>query len=314
MFQRSVAPVALLLATLLLAGCSGGGGGADPAAIDDSDFEDLELAASATTGIIRGVVVDEAVRPLAGVRLLVQGTPPLDAVSSGEGLFGFDDLEPGTYFVAASKPGYRTAQASVDVVAGVADPPILRILLATDTSFKAPYFEQFVFEGFIECSAGAGAVVTYVYGSICSANGQLFPNDRFAESVTLSGYPDFVQAEMSWESTQAASQWLSHSFYYPDPDELDGQKDLSVDGTSPIINTMDNATAKEYIEGLEFEPGQNLTLSQRIFTTADGGSYGPGVALTVQQRFTVISTVFYGYLPPADWTFMDSGQVPAPPQ
>lgn len=315
MSRLPVALLALLIAATL-AGCAGGKGAApadDPAT--NADFSDLDLDATATTGVVRGVVVDDAIRPLAGVHL----TMPVDggsrtAATTADGLFGFDDLAPGTYFVGAAKPGYRPAQASVDVVAGVKDPPVLRIQLAADANFKAPYFEQFTFDGFIECSAGAGVVVAYAYGSICSANGQLFPNDRFAESVTLSGYPQWVQAEMSWDSTQAVSHALSHSFYYDDPGETDGEKDLSVAGPSPIVNTMDNATAKEYIEGLDYEPGQNLTLSERIFTVSDNGEFGPGVALTVEQKFTVFSTVFYGYMPPPDWTFMDSGQVPAPPQ
>jgi hypothetical protein len=33
----------------------------------------------------------------------------------------------------------------------------------------------------------------------------------------------------------------------------------------------------------------------------------------MQQRFTVFTHVFYGYIPPAGWRFTDEGVVPLPP-
>src|SRR5687768_679344 len=47
-----------------LAGCAGGGGGGSSDPAPDVDFEDLDLKATATTGRIRGVVVDSAIRPV----------------------------------------------------------------------------------------------------------------------------------------------------------------------------------------------------------------------------------------------------------
>jgi hypothetical protein len=304
--------LAALLLTALLAGCSGGGGGDDPDQVDDSDFEDLDLSATSSTGVIRGVVVDDAIRPIAGARLsLPVGGAPRTATSSDEGLFGFDGLEPGTYFVSASKPGYLPAQTSVEVVAGVRDPPIVRILLGTDTSFRSPYYEQYTFEGFIECSTGVShPSVGYAYYSACSGNDQLFPNDKFATSYVLTGHPEMVQSEMVWDSTQAVSESLSHNFYYEDDGEQDGYKDLTVEGPSPLVNTMDAEVSKEYVEGLDYEEGDELLLQMRMFTTATDGT---GAALTIQQRFTVYTTIFYGYTPPGGWRLMDTGEVPPPP-
>lgn len=311
--SRALAAVAL---AALLAGCASShkpaaSGGPTP------DFGTLGLQATATTGVIRGVVVDNAIRPLGNAT--VKLTPGAQAGhTDATGAFGFDNLAPGTYFLAVTKTGFLPAQQSVDVVAGVKEPPVAKVQLLPDASFRQPYYEQFTFDGFIECSAGAGAVVSYAYLSACSASaaGQKpFPNDHFASSVALSGYPTWVQAEMTWESTQAVSKSLSHSFYYDDPNdpsEPDGEKDLSVNGPSPLVNTMDNATAKEYIEGLHYQPGQNLTLNQRIFTVADGGEYGPGPAMTVEQKFTIYTTVFYGYKPADDWRFSNGDPVPPP--
>lgn len=295
-----------VLAMLLLAGCSGGGSDGPPA----EDFEDLELQASDTRGIIRGVVVDDAIRPIAGAKVDLKGPSTGSSTSSEEGLFGFDQLEPGTYFLQVSRLGFKTTQVSAEVVAAVAEPPITRVLLAADTSFVPPYYEQYIFEGFMECSTGAGAAGGYAYLNACSGSAELFPNDKTTERYVLSGYPDWVQSEMIWESTQSVSRSLAHNFHYPDPGEADGQKDQSVEGESPLTNTMDNETAKEYLEGVEYEEGDNLTLRQRIFTRATDGT---GPALTIQQRFTVYTTVFYGYLPPEGWTLRESGEVPPPP-
>ena len=300
-----LALASLALVSVALSGC-GGNGEPDPQA----DFDTLELQATATKGLIRGVVVDDAIRPIAGAQVDLKGAAPQSTVASQDGLFGFDELEPGTYFLQTSKPGYKSVQTSVDVIAGVQEPPIARVLMAVDTSYVAPYYEQYVFEGFIECSTGAGAGGAYAYISVCSSSPEAFPNDRIAVSYPLSGYPAWVQAEMVWESTQAVSQSLSHSFSYDDPDEEDGVNDRSVEGLSPLVNTMDNETAREFIEGLEFTEGDELLLQQRIFTVATDGT---GPALTVQQRFSVYTTVFYGYLPPEGWTLRESGQVPPPP-
>jgi hypothetical protein len=302
---RSLPP--MVVALVLVAGCAG----SEAPGPAPEDFEELELEATETKGVIRGVVVDDAIRPIAGATIDLRGAAgERSTTSSPEGLFGFDQLDPGTYFLQVSRLGYRTTQTSVEVVAGIDEPPIARVLLATDLSFVAPYFEQYVFEGFIECSTGAAAGGGYAYLSACSSSDELFPNDKFATSYVLGDYPDWVQSEMTWESTQALSRSLAHNFHYPDPDETDGQKDLTAEGESPLLNTMDNETAKEYVEGLDFQEGDNLTLRMRVFTRATDGT---GPALTFQQRFTVYTTVFYGYLPPPGWTLRETGEVPPPP-
>ncbi|HUR25482.1 MAG TPA: carboxypeptidase-like regulatory domain-containing protein [Candidatus Thermoplasmatota archaeon] len=296
-----------ILGMLLLAGCSGGGSDDGP----KEDFKDLELQASDTKGLIRGVVVDDAIRPIANARVDLRGATTASTTSSEEGLFGFDQLDPGTYFLQVSRLGYRTTQVSAEVVAGVAEPPVTRVLLATDLGFVPPYYEQYIFEGFMECSSGGAAPgVGYAYLNACSSSPEAFPNDKTEWQQVLGGYPEWVQSEMIWESTQSVSQSLSLNFHYPDSGEQDGEKDLSVEGESPLTNTMDNATAKEYIEGVDFEEGGNLTLRIRVFTRATGGT---GPAVTFQQRFTVYTTVFYGYLPPTGWTLRETGEVPPPP-
>ena len=300
-----VAAASALLLTAL-AGCSGGGDDV----VDDADFKDLDLKATSTKGLIRGVVVDDAVRPLVGAKVSLQSAGgPLEAVTSGEGLFGFDELDPGTYFIFASKAGFKATQTSTDVVAGVDDPPIIRVLLAPDASFVAPFAQQYVFDGFMECSTGAGlGAGGYVYGNACSFSPEAFPNDRVSVNYALGAAPTWVQSETVWQSTQAVSNWLSQSFYYTDAGEDDSIKDLSAEGQSPLVNTMDAETALEFTTGEGAATDHDLRI--RVFTVATDGT---GPALTFQQRFTVYTTVFYGYEPPAGWTLSDSGEIPLPP-
>src|ERR1041385_3354718 len=102
--------LAILLSATALAGCATKAG-SDPT--DEKALEGLKVEATATTGVVRGIVVDTAVRPLAGVDLALRASPTkvLHTNSSATGAFGFQGLESGTYFIKASKPGYAEVQA-----------------------------------------------------------------------------------------------------------------------------------------------------------------------------------------------------------
>src|SRR5688572_33036463 len=103
----------LLLALLALAGCSGDAGG--PAA-EGLGAQASTVEATATTGGIRGVVVDDAVRPIAGAEVKVQGSDKT-TTSDSSGLFTISGLEAGTYVVLASHPLYDQVQQTVPVEA-----------------------------------------------------------------------------------------------------------------------------------------------------------------------------------------------------
>src|SRR5687768_7361503 len=148
--MRGVA-VALAFVGLALSGCSGGGDEAPPAAPEEVAVQDLGLQATETTGVIRGIVVDEAIRPLANVSIELNGATQATTVSNANGVFGFDALEPGTYFLSAEKLGYASVQQSAEVVAGVAEPPIVKVLMTADPT-TTPFYDAYVFDGFIQCS------------------------------------------------------------------------------------------------------------------------------------------------------------------
>lgn len=120
---RSILAFAL---ALLLAGCSGGSGKGGHAL--DAAVDGLDVHATQDTGIIRGVVVDPAIAPIANVTVRIASLDRT-ATSNAEGAFGFDGLAPGGYFLEASHPAYTTVQGNAEVVAGEQDPAPVKLML-----------------------------------------------------------------------------------------------------------------------------------------------------------------------------------------
>ncbi|MFA5944221.1 MAG: carboxypeptidase-like regulatory domain-containing protein [Candidatus Thermoplasmatota archaeon] len=300
-----------LVLVLALAGCSGGGGDGTPD--DGPSADDLGLQATASTGLIRGVVVDDAIRPLANVTVTLQGETPVSKKTGAEGAFGFDGLTPGTYFLKAVKLGYFETQQSVEVVAGVTDPAAVKIQLAFNAGYQ-PYVESKVFEGFIECTTSAlvlcGAPNTLEplsceFFQVCYGN---LTNDRFTFTLLFGPNVTMVQSEMVWSSTQAASPelFLSQEALTADCPNTDLSTLLNgTAGASPIYTRLDETVLDKY------EIGPTCGVYYSVFS---GDTQGTPLGVTVEQRFTMYVHAFYGYLPPADWRFTTDETVPQPPQ
>lgn len=303
--------VALALLCAALAGCSDDKA-KDP--IADADFDDLDLEATPDTGIVRGVVVDAAIVPVAGatVKLLDQ-----EATTDEAGVFGFDLVAPGDHFLRVEKPGYLPAQQGVQVVANVAEPPIVKVLLEVDP-VSAPYVELYQFDGFIECSVSA--VLAGV--ALCNAAGS--ENDVFIEEYDLGRVPDFVQAEMVWSSTQAVSDEMNLLLSAPGESTLLDNY-AEAEGESPQVAKANRTTLEHY--GV----GAGTTLMIRVFNAPVEGTRPPdpvggddcvdrpalggcltGVGVTANQEFTVFSHVFHNFLPAEGWQFSVDGAPPAP--
>src|SRR5688572_10685336 len=187
----------LMLAVLLLAGCSDGGGG-QAAADDEASFDDLgPLTATEDTGVLRGIVIDERIVPLAGVQVNITGAQSsvINITTNDDGAFGIDGLEPGEYFLAAWKAGYSKVTTTARVEAGVSDPDAVKILLLADPA-SLPYPQQYVLDGALTCSARI--VLTAVPAGECPLG-----SDISQVSYELDRIPDFIQSEMTWDSTQA---------------------------------------------------------------------------------------------------------------
>lgn len=300
-------------------------------------MDGLGLEATSTTGIVRGIAVDDAIRPLGNVTITLSGPETRDTVTNQEGAFGFEGLPAGTYFLEASKPGFGAVQQSVEVVAGVAEPPIVKLLLPMDEATR-PFFEAYVFEGYIECSGSFVVVGVALCGApnvftdftcdeagICPGN---VTQDAFSTRYTLSRKPTWLQSEMVWDSTQAlgSEMLLAYSWNCPEETLL---CDHEVSGVSPLVLAA-NATALDDInEGNLGQDGE--TLFVRVFNDDVDGTRPPtpicsplpdpadacvrgGLGATLQQRFTIYTHAFYGYQPPPEWRFSAGGDLPRPPE
>lgn len=325
----------LALAASLLAGCAGGDGGAEP----EADFGDLGLQATETTGVLRGVVVDAAVRPVAGVRITATGPggAAVETVSTATGTFGLDGLAPGDWFVVANKSGYVQTQQSATVVAGVAEPPIVKILLEADPS-TAPYVTAFRLEGFIQCS-----IRPMILAQQCGVTDEDVVNVNYE----MDRAPHWIQSEMVWESTQAFGDELSLSIRClpgdTDPSEKcpEGQRNIiRPEGRSPLVARINDTLIATWALGdtnplsisifaygrsdLDMYNESQVDEAQEPYTGNpcldwSGVIFPPGTCVRmtgpgfmVNQRFDVYSHVFYGYLPPETWQFSADGAPPPP--
>lgn len=275
----------MLLTTLMLAGCSGGNAKADSDDFDDAP-EFQEVVVTDDTGAIRGVVVDLAIVPVEGAAIRV--TPGNLETTTGEsGAFVFSELDPGTYFLRVNKPGFFATQQSVEVVAGIKDPKVVRILLEADITF-APFTQLQVWEGFLQC----GFTVVVVGVNACGV-----VDDGFITYFSLSsGIPDMAQAEMIWDSTQALSPELSLGYYQGGTTNW-----KNIQGASPLVLP---ATKAEIIAGR----GESATENpMRVFPP-----YTIPVGVAIQQDFTVYMTYFYGFIPREGWMFIVDGECGGP--
>lgn len=294
-----------LVLLLLLAGCAS----PTPNSETPSLGEDVDVQVTATTGAIRGVVVDEAIRPIAGVQVsLVAANRVLNTTDSGT--FAFSGLEPGTYLVEAVRFGFSSARQTVDVVAGDREPRAMRIQLLRDPS-QVAYSSVQTFTGFIVCTTsavatcGAPNVVSNVLlcpvFNVCLGN---VTDDRFGFDLFYEPNATYIQSELVWSSTQPLSTQLSMQMetivgcdaeYY----------ERSVAGDSPLVNY---ATADEIAAA---QIGGECSIFHSIFS---GDTAGTPLGVTVQQQYEVFSHSFYGYLPPEGWSFGKDGAPPAPPK
>lgn len=283
----------LALVAVTFAGCSAK---PDPAPSSPTvSFDDLALAAAADKGVARGVVVDQAIRPLAGAAVVVVDSNAT-VTTDTQGRFGFSDLAPGLHFLTAAKPGYGKVQTSIDVVAGVADPAPVTIQLARLPGTE-PYVSQLVWDGFMECSWTAGGA----FATGCLIGDYTDDNSRQFSSVD--GVPRFLQAELLWEPTQTLGTSLCMRHYASE--DIGGEVLVDdVCGGNPLLHQVDAARLNET------KVGAGKGIESVVWVDGYGDHLGPGLALN--QRFTVYTHLFYNFDPDPAWRFATDGPYPVP--
>jgi hypothetical protein len=293
----------VLLAVALLAGCAT----PPPSAPSDApvDFSSLSLSPTATTGIIRGVVVDSAIRPLGNASIAL--TPGNHTVrSTAAGAFGFDDLAAGTYFLHVHKTGFADTQASTDVVAGVAEPPIVKVQLSIVPG-SAPYVEASTHDVFMTCGM---AVVASSVGCDTSTADQF--GDTVYFLVTFTQLPKWTQGELVWQQTQPAGGEFIWQIAVPGTNNYYSAGETT---TSPALAFIDNATLEKNADAIVKDGAE-----YRVFggphptcTTPPPVPNNYGCGLTLNQRATAYLHSFYNFLPPEGWRFTVDGD-PVIPQ
>jgi hypothetical protein len=310
-------------AAMILSGCAtsnGDSSGAGPT------FQGAAPSADVGKGVIRGVVVDIGIHPLPGVHLALTGPGVKQATnSSSTGSFSFGNLQPGTYFIFGSKAGYKTMQQSTQVVADDPNPPVVKMLLDADASAVKPFVQAEKWNGYLECALSVIALCGATNNPVVSPT-----NDNFNHVIEIDTTPTWIQSEVIWQTTTAASNelWLWHSQAVPGSGAYNGSCNCWAQGPSPLVMISNETmiTGKDY--GNHY--GTQNWLYLRMFTGSVAGTRNPlnpeqcypgppvgdvycgGVGFSLEQPFTVYTHIFYGFKPPAGWQFSKNGE-PKPP-
>jgi hypothetical protein len=301
-------PFRALALVLLLAGCSGGGGGAG-----GDDDGTPGLAVDAGTGALQGVVVDDAIRPIAGAAVAVSGPAERSATTDAEGRFAFDRLAPGSYIVKGSHPIFASAQTTAEVVAGDADPPLVRLLLSRLFS-QEPFSEAIKFDGYIQCGYDTGFLTSQcvndyttivVGGGVANQLRSLVDNRGYVTAVGP-GWQVMVY-ELLWEtSAQGTSEemFFLASFFNRTSTDNYGR----AAGPSPVSLRLVVGETHETQAGTEEQVPPEGRPDLYVFAGISSGG-GLPVGVGFSQPFTFFQHNFYYGVPPEDWSFV-AGDTP----
>lgn len=306
------AGLALVLAmATALAGCT-----ATPIREVDDVAGAPALQATATTGVLRGIVFDEAIQPVAQAEVAVRGTSgtPRTGLTDEAGFFGFAGLEPGTYFVTVSKPTFSSLQQGVEVLAGVDEPPLVKLQIARIPS-EQPFLTKVQVEAFVQCIVPGANLCAIVNLYPCATVGYCTPlvEDTshvflYDELVGPQRVPDWFQSEMVWQSTQPLSPDLAARVSPRSPDDGAGvdERQLHLAGPSPLVAALNRTALTEWDVGLA--EGVGYEIFGHFEPAAAIGSAG----VVLNQRVSFYFDVFYGYVPPDGWQFSVDGTFPPP--
>jgi hypothetical protein len=307
--------VALALATSVLSGCSGGG--ADETGTNAADaFKDKGVTAGDGKGVLLGVVVDDAIRPLPGAEVVLQKPSGglENQTTDAQGRFAFGELDPGTYLLQASLLNYKGSQSSVEVKAQADDPDprVARILLERLYSL-APYSVALHHEGFIQCGYDITVAsslclndYTHFVGPYTCTDCEHLLDRRSANFAVDAGWQTMI-FEMDWEpTTQATSVEMSLTIsHFP---RSASHWYCQGAGAHPVLVRMEqNVTCENQQSEPEQVPPEGLP-NMHMFG-ASNAQAGMPASMTFGQKFDVYSHLFYYGKPPEGWSFL-AGDIP----
>ncbi len=290
--------LAILLTATLLAGCSDA---------PEATNEGPEVIVTDTTGGVSGVVVDSAITPLADVRVLLSTGD--EVVTDETGSFVFSELEPSTYFLLVTKPGFTDVQSSFVVNAGKVTTGV-RIQMARLPGVD-PFFDAKTFDGFYECG-----YAIWVQTDSCDWV------IRTAHDAGVPGVPRGVQNNINteyYDLEASATSIIQEGFF---DDDVTGTFWFTISST-PIDNLCD-CSDTDYLshEGTEGYSIGRLDRNETAWPALDQPYAVRGflpfqdsvedVDYAFNVQFQIITTTFHNWVPVDGWTYEDRHMYPAP--
>lgn len=304
----------LSLVVVAFAGCAEETPG--EAADGDSDFDDVPVTVTDDTGAIRGVVVNDAIVPIAGAAVSFTVAPGDERTtkSDAEGRFAFSEVPPGTYFLEATKVVHESAQASVTVVAGVEQPPIVKVQLTRQFT-QDPYLETQQYFGFVGCAYNFGISSTCVNdytriapvcGNGCAPQVTGIVDQREYRSEVGPGWQSIIW-EMAWDSsvsgtaeemqiTVSFAERIGASHWY-----------TSTSMGQPYRLQCDvGVVCAEQQSGENGEDKISPDGQDNLWNMISAGDTN----IALQQDIEVFQTNFYYAPAPGDWSFIGGSPTP----
>lgn len=294
----------LAVFTLLLAGCVGGDAG-----VSQNDDEDLSsVQANAETlvdaGSLHGSVVDDSIQPIEHATVALTELE-VQAVTGPDGRFAIENVAPGAYTLAAVALGYESVARRVEVRAS----EVTEVTLSMrPIPVVEAYYEVFgPFSGYFECRLGTPTQTGECgWVSVLAHPTFLYPNDRsiFRFNMTSEDWQTF-QGEMRWsQGTLATSTSMRLAFSYEKRTGV--HRWCSGEGPNPLHWRLEKAgldvskcdEVGNNAEAPEPKPSLNPL---RTYANVPFGSTSSPVYLSVQQRFQVMVSAFYGEPAPKDY-------------
>lgn len=301
-------PVLLvLLATL--GGCS---------SADDATPENVQSALPGI-GNMRGLVVDDTITPLEGARVVVKDLE-LETLTGVDGTFGVDNLEEGPYRIRVTKADHDPVEVTVHIVAGVTDPPAVRVQMARQEG-TIPLAVPSIHAGWIGCEA----LVLYILQNCDAGTSTFGPADNHILLTQPDGVPDAVHVEIAWTAGQDFAKSLTLTYgtcsgtEFCDPMPPSSTYLCTAWGESPLWCRINQTGVERSGDGLghqnlrDTEHGVKPLTGLAVHVGADCSNclvppYNSwGVGLAVQQQIEVFTWTFFNFEPAAGWGFLADG-------
>ncbi|MFA5944537.1 MAG: carboxypeptidase-like regulatory domain-containing protein [Candidatus Thermoplasmatota archaeon] len=273
--MRGIA-LSILLIGALLAGCSGAPAAPAEIVIESKPAEEIHsnetveavfTPSPKTRGHIAGVVVDEAIRPIADARVHLPGLD-LERLTDRDGTFGFLDLHPGPYFITVNATGYYDAEAVLEV--GEDEFTRAKVILKAIPP-PDPYRVMQSFEGYTELTTDP--ILGFSFCGQCEF-------DFYVDRPGL----HTVVTEAVYDGA-ASSSGVRYYYYTDSTDYYDGF------ATGSTGNPLRVEVRDEDIP--DTEDHFRLTIEPESFPVPEQS-----------KRFQVFVTAFYNEGPPTGWSFV----------